>query len=267
MFPPGQFVAAFVNGNHWVNQDVAALPKADGGMAVPNLKAELLAFAATEVSRWAMTSTYTMMIVGDILFAERAGPTCPDTYITRGHRVGGIKGLSFPITFWDAGRLACEAALDTPDRLHLANVHAHATCTLPRSSWDWADGQCLVNITPFKGDSTAALRDWCRTTRGTPCFEWLPYLEIRYLQLYDVTGVVVNPKIALPLLSSPHTTIGDVLGWRHVTSDHIVFQAHLSGLPTTIASAARLAQLARFILLLLCNFPDIVYEKFGPDEM
>ncbi|KAE9183221.1 hypothetical protein PF004_g24009 [Phytophthora fragariae] len=63
----GQFVPSGTNGSHWINTDIAALPRASGGLAVPDLKAELLAFAATEVTRWALTSNTTMRAVGDIL--------------------------------------------------------------------------------------------------------------------------------------------------------------------------------------------------------
>ncbi|KAF4132146.1 hypothetical protein GN958_ATG18660 [Phytophthora infestans] len=85
-----------VSGRHWISQDIAALPRKEGGLAVPNVKAEVLALAATEVTRWALTSNCTMLIAGDILFSGTTGSGASETYVPLGFRTFGISGLPYP---------------------------------------------------------------------------------------------------------------------------------------------------------------------------
>ncbi|KAE9172762.1 hypothetical protein PF002_g29490 [Phytophthora fragariae] len=149
--------------------------------------------------------------------------------------------------------------LDMPPSGMAASMHALAVSTLPCSTAEWNEGGCVIDTSCLKGHATAALRDWCRTTRGVVCLEWLPYLSLSTLQLYDSNGGQVDVRTALPLLAAPDTIIGDVLNWSHINSDHLAFQALCGGLPVSKISSSRAAQLSRLIALLICNFPSIVY--------
>jgi exonuclease III len=62
-----QFTFSPIRRKAWLNATVAALPRADGGIAAPSLKLELLAMAASTVASWALWSTAEQQIVGDVL--------------------------------------------------------------------------------------------------------------------------------------------------------------------------------------------------------
>ncbi|OWZ20928.1 Secreted peptide [Phytophthora megakarya] len=57
-------------GRAWIAVDIAMLLRRDGGMAVPDIRAECMALAATEVARWATTSDSTMAVIGSILLDD-----------------------------------------------------------------------------------------------------------------------------------------------------------------------------------------------------
>jgi hypothetical protein len=63
----GYFSAAKSSGRAWLNAKVAALPRGKGGIAEPNLALELQAMAAATLAAWAIWSTPSALIVGDIL--------------------------------------------------------------------------------------------------------------------------------------------------------------------------------------------------------
>jgi hypothetical protein len=68
----GYFSAAKRTGRAWLNPQVAALPRSQGGIAEHNLISELHAMAASTVAEWAIWSTPAELIVGDVLGDPRA---------------------------------------------------------------------------------------------------------------------------------------------------------------------------------------------------
>ncbi|GMF44382.1 unnamed protein product [Phytophthora fragariaefolia] len=130
----GVFATIGVTGAHWVNQDVAALHRADGGLAIPDLKAELYTMAAAESIRWATTSSVTMLMVGDILSAQQAGPRVGPVYLSMGYRSRGCSGHPFPNSVWATGRQMLlvagddEALLPDPLLAELFSANAKSNC-------------------------------------------------------------------------------------------------------------------------------------------
>ncbi|KAE9123599.1 hypothetical protein PF010_g6332, partial [Phytophthora fragariae] len=229
--------------------------------------------ATTEVSRWALTSTFTMLVVGDILFAGRAGHKVPETFNTPGHRAGGSAGIPFPTSLWKAGKLMLRVAgttdVELPRPALVASFYSLVRTEIPTQSTDWVEGQCLVNTTHLKGAASAALREWCTASRGICCVEWMPFLELRALQLYDHDGTFINIAKAIPLLASPSTTVRDVLGWQHVTINHIGFQAHCGGgggAPEKTGFNFGLGTTPPANRNSIWNFPGHVFFPVGPQK-
>ena len=51
----------------WVTRTVAGLRKKEGGLAIPDLRAKLLALAAITVSCWDTSDNTTRFLIGDVL--------------------------------------------------------------------------------------------------------------------------------------------------------------------------------------------------------
>ncbi|OWZ21643.1 LOW QUALITY PROTEIN: Secreted peptide [Phytophthora megakarya] len=51
----------------WLDMNVAGLPRSQGGMAIPDLRVELMAMAATSIVAWGVYGTRESHIVGDVL--------------------------------------------------------------------------------------------------------------------------------------------------------------------------------------------------------
>ncbi|KAE9281760.1 hypothetical protein PR003_g27585 [Phytophthora rubi] len=78
----GQFSTEGTGHRAWTDPDIAALPRDQGGLAIPVLRAELYAMAAITVSTWAESGTRQAHIVGDVLFHRGATRSAPKVYIT-----------------------------------------------------------------------------------------------------------------------------------------------------------------------------------------
>ncbi|OWY90870.1 Secreted peptide [Phytophthora megakarya] len=138
----GQFMMDKLHRPGFVNKDIMCLEKKAGGLAMTDLKAELLAFAASEVTRLALTAYADMRVVGDILYAHCTGKDVTELYITPGYRVDGIAGATYPALLWAAGQLMIRVAGLEP--LPDPRWNSYRTCTphstrffrrVPRIGW------------------------------------------------------------------------------------------------------------------------------------
>ncbi|GMF41063.1 unnamed protein product [Phytophthora fragariaefolia] len=77
----------------WVLPDIAGLQRSEGGLALPDLNAELLAMAAVSVEEWASKATRVRRLVGDILCAIDHSNADGMTYITPGYSPRSISGF------------------------------------------------------------------------------------------------------------------------------------------------------------------------------
>jgi hypothetical protein len=62
------------SGKAWLNKQVAALPRGQGELVVPDLKVELFAMVAVTVADWALYSSPAQLIVGDVMAQPRGAP-------------------------------------------------------------------------------------------------------------------------------------------------------------------------------------------------
>ncbi|KAJ8558990.1 hypothetical protein ON010_g8458 [Phytophthora cinnamomi] len=105
----GDFDEAGPFGRAWVAADIANLPRRHGGIAIPQARLELLALAATEVDRWALTSDDTMLVVGDLLHHPgRIDDSA--SYVSVSHSDRTPMTGHFPPSLWTAGKTMLASA-------------------------------------------------------------------------------------------------------------------------------------------------------------
>ncbi|KAE9007057.1 hypothetical protein PR001_g17055 [Phytophthora rubi] len=98
-----------MRGRAWLNSEVAALPRAQGGLAIPDLKVELLALAAVTVNHWAVDASPNLQVVGDVLAGSASSCDAPMVYVTPRHTIPSAQGKRLRDTLWGTGVLVCNA--------------------------------------------------------------------------------------------------------------------------------------------------------------
>lgn len=132
--------------------DIAALPRTNGGLAILDLRMELMPMAAVTVANWAVYGTIQNQVVGDILAEGVFYPTA--VYITPTGGLGASKGLRYANTLWrtrisvvfSAGYNA--VSLPNVTRAyafhsmasHFADINLHGTDT----SWRLTEQECVA---------------------------------------------------------------------------------------------------------------------------
>ncbi|KAI9996893.1 hypothetical protein PInf_001691 [Phytophthora infestans] len=142
----------------------------NGWMAIPNLRAELLAMAGTTVTKWALHGTLQAHIMGDILLAKAmtAGQMSPRSGALVVARTGGKESsLASPSQVGALYQLACHFELLTFD-WDLEGRHLRVDGTRLRNSTTWRQS---IQVEA--------------ATVGAMCYEWLPYATVADLRLHD----------------------------------------------------------------------------------
>ncbi|KAE8877884.1 hypothetical protein PF003_g37948 [Phytophthora fragariae] len=74
-----------VEGRVWLDQQVAGLPRKDGGLVIPDLKLEFLAHAAVIVNAWALDADTSTLIAGDVVAGDGACSPTRQLYVSPRH--------------------------------------------------------------------------------------------------------------------------------------------------------------------------------------
>ncbi|KAE8904371.1 hypothetical protein PF003_g11658 [Phytophthora fragariae] len=88
----------------WLDADLAGLERTSGGLAVPDLRAEVMAMAAVTVTMWATTGTSKLQIAGDVLFDGSDSGMAPAICITPNRLPPPPTGSRQLSTIWKTGR-------------------------------------------------------------------------------------------------------------------------------------------------------------------
>ncbi|KAE9039799.1 hypothetical protein PR001_g7355, partial [Phytophthora rubi] len=102
-----QFSEDAIAGRAWLNKQVAQLPRKDGGLAIPNLKLELLAHAAVTVNRWALEADTNTHIVGDAVAGDGKIATAQALYVSPRHTPLQNQSPRILTSLWITGRTLC----------------------------------------------------------------------------------------------------------------------------------------------------------------
>ncbi|KAE8960518.1 hypothetical protein PR001_g30359 [Phytophthora rubi] len=142
----GQFTSEVTGHRAWLDADLAALPRSTGGLAIPDVRAELYALAATAVSKWAEMGTRHMHIVGDILFHHTATGTAPKVYITPEYKPVAPEGVQRKLTLWAAGRsLIAQAGTPEPDEEDGLKMVVRAAYEMGGTRAEWKGVELLID--------------------------------------------------------------------------------------------------------------------------
>lgn len=142
----------------WLAEDITKLPRSEGGMAFPDLKAELLAMAATTVTEWAESGSVIEHLVGDILHHGPKSGTAPVLYVTPHTRGSLTSGLHAGRTMWSTGvYMIHSAGAAQPPEGHERVVHelyavVHEALQTPLR---WTHNECSLNLMGLLGGETA----------------------------------------------------------------------------------------------------------------
>ncbi|KAJ8524091.1 hypothetical protein ON010_g17027 [Phytophthora cinnamomi] len=244
----GAFISEVQGSKAWLDADLAALPRTQGGLAVPDLRVELMAMAAVIISKWAVLGSHVDHIVGDILLAQAAAPgsRAPATFVTPNAGdppAGGFSGRSSIKGVDGFGPVP----VGTP--LRVVDLQWNG----PRLV---ADGAALRATTchRFLLVESAA--------HGHNCLEWLPYATLMDLNLINgQTGTTANRNSFRRLL-----TYGgrrrDVIHWRCHGAGLITFTLLFPRRRRTTALCTTVETLA---LMLITNYPRLLY-RCGPSS-
>ncbi|OWY94824.1 Secreted peptide, partial [Phytophthora megakarya] len=248
----GQFTNDVQGARAWLDADLAALPRTNGGLAIPDLRTELYAMAAVTVSKWAELGTTQAHIVGDVLFHNTNAGVAPTVFITPEYtppRSGGVRRRR---TLWDTGRaLLTEAGAPNPADAATplrtgCSVAAFAVGGIT-ATWtgDTLSADCSFLLTALATTD----REENPLADGSLHLEWLPYAELDTLQITTMDGLRHSLSGACGGIGAPHTILRDIIRWRKVERNVIAFEFNNS----TVPRAPSKEQAEILVLTLLMN--------------
>ncbi|KAE9133412.1 hypothetical protein PF007_g3361 [Phytophthora fragariae] len=251
-----RFSADAVAGRSWINRHVATLPRREGGLAVPNLKLELLAHAAVTVNTWAIEADTTTLVVGDVLAGTGASDPAPMLYVSPRATLPPKTGPRLRDTIWTTGVHLCNAyggvmaVAEKTDMIRALHCLQYFRGSIPLT---WRGRRLIIATSTLSGHL------WTRYTtaealqHGDFCVEWLPYLVHKDLRLYSEKGTTVNPVLRFWSICAAGAQIKDVLHWTWTRQHRLVVTILCKKVTKTIQR-----QVGHLMRLLLLNFPQLV---------
>ncbi|KAE9069884.1 hypothetical protein PF007_g27147 [Phytophthora fragariae] len=251
-----RFSADAVAGRAWINRYVATLPRRDGGLAVPNLKLELLSHAAVTVNTWAIEADTTTLVVGDVIAGADASGPAPMLYVSPRVMQPPKTGPRLRETIWTTG-------------VHLCNAYGGVVAVAEKADMVRA----LHCLQYFRGPialtrrgrrlitdaSTLSGHLWTRYTaaevlkHGEFCVEWLPYFVLKGLRLYSEKGTTVNPVSRFWSICAVGAQNKDVLHWTWTRQHRLVVTVFCTKVTKTIQR-----HVGHLVQLLIPNFPQLI---------
>ncbi|KAF1333576.1 reverse transcriptase, partial [Globisporangium splendens] len=252
-----QFVWGSRNGKPakpWMKEEQAELKKMNGGLAVPNIRTELMTMSATAVSKWAITTSHIDQVIGEILLHNTRASS---TYITP---LDAIPRRSPQLrdNMWTTGAALCASLHSRPyeprERDNVRWCYEHFKSTIVQTQWDGDVFQ--IDLSSKMSDRLPGIIAEGRKLRGTFCAEWLPYMtSTADGWLLDSNG---SPyKLAHTSLSVGTAQLGDILRWEWIRPGVLNFipTCGISGF-----SRPSIRALERLCATLVSNFPQLLYR-------
>ncbi|KAE8970633.1 hypothetical protein PR002_g27059 [Phytophthora rubi] len=213
----GRFTEEDVGGRAWLNVHVASLTRHQGGLAVPDLKVELLALAAVTVNIWAIDADPSPQIVGDVLTGPLVDGVAPSVYVSPRHTPPTTYGKRLKDSIWTTGINVCNTYGEVTPPEHKGYMVIALACLLhfrgPLGQ-RWYGRRLMLDTQPLQG---TVCRQYVATEaaiHGSFCSDWVPFLTIADLKLYSAVGTVMNIKSKFRTLCRAGTALKDILHWR-----------------------------------------------------
>ncbi|KAF1319929.1 reverse transcriptase, partial [Globisporangium splendens] len=197
----------------WMKEEQAELKKMNGGLAVPNIRTELMTMSATAVSKWAITTSHIDQVIGEILLHNTRASS---TYITPLDAIPR-RPPQLRDNMWTTGAALCESLHSRPyeprERDNVRWCYEHFKSTIVQTHWDGDVFQ--IDLSSKMSDRLPGIIAEGRKLRGTFCAEWLPYMtSTADGWLLDSNG---SPyKLAHTSLSVGTAQLGDILRWEWI---------------------------------------------------
>lgn len=252
------FTSSFVWGTRagkkkkaWLSPEQAELPTKMGGIALPQIRCELLTLAATTAARWASNATDLERAIGDILISAKGGGL---VYVTP-HRERN-RTLRLGQTLWRTGVQALASAhwqeQDPQETARIAATAAALNQVHLRS--EWSGGTYNINIGSDLIRVLARHAQQATLLRGAFCSSWLEHASTTR------DGWLLNSDGSIYALSRQHlaagtVTLSDILQWRLVERGRVSF-TYIPGHHSATAPTKRAFQ--RLCYTLMYNFPHIL---------
>ncbi|TDH65148.1 uncharacterized protein CCR75_008068 [Bremia lactucae] len=237
----------------WMTGTVAGLRRKEGGLAVPNLRAELLALSAVTVSRWGSSATKTSLLIGEVLLRNGKKHECAAQKLTMGWTRRRVTGFAAGSTLWAAGRCVLgEHAGSGHHGEHVAQVarfYSHIEKQVPTSLL-WDDTSCEIDLTAMLRSELLTIRNYFATHYESVQIVWLPYLNLNNFPLFTPTGVI-KPGAEMKVMWG-RGIVGSILGWHKTSRTKLTF---------TAKDSRFLSALRPLIVALIANFPEILYNR------
>ena len=210
----------------WLNERVAGLACKEGGLAIANLKAEIMAMAAVTAGRWSM-SAKTDLLSGDILMASADSIHTETTMCMMGHTARSFSAFRSGQSVWSVGkRMLGEHGFSQPSDTHVNAVsefYKIVDAAIP-DDIRWAQGTCSIDVSTLHGPRLYALRTFISQTYEDTTVNWLPHLEIKFVWLLNEVGRPIHTtKHWVPALS--HGPIGKHIKWIKSSRTRLTFVA------------------------------------------
>ncbi|KAF1329665.1 hypothetical protein FI667_g5846, partial [Globisporangium splendens] len=211
----------------------------NGGLAVPNIRTELMTMSATAVSKWAITTSHIDQIIGEILLHNTRASS---TYITPLDAIPR-RPPQLRDTMWTTGAALCASLHSRPyeprERDNVRWCYEHFKSTIVQTQWDGDVFQ--IDLSSKMSDRLSGI-----IAEGRKLHGWL----------LDSNG---SPyKLAHTSLSVGTAQLGDILRWEWIRP------GVLNSIPTCgISGFSRpsIRALERLCATLVSNFPQLLYRQ------
>jgi ribonuclease HI len=261
----GQFAEEVSSTKAWLNADLAALPRTQGGLAVSDLRAELYALAAVAVSTWAETGTYQAHVVGDVLFHHGQHGLAPKVLITPEYTDPSQHGVRRSANLRSTGRkLIAQAGLPEPTVTELATRRAAAQLAYQAGGLEvsWEELTLSVDATELLRKTAVSRREHAGPDMDRPRLEWLEHADVTTMQITSRDGQRRTLAAEIGLNDNQPLTVADIATWIRTAMGKGVFRFKAEhGEPQHRARAEK------FATTMLVNFLDLLTRCSYPAEV
>lgn len=251
-----RFTVDRVSGRAWLDGHIAFLPRKLGGIAIPDLKTELLAMAAVTINKWALDSSREALVIGDVLISQGSDTAKRLTYVSHSTPLSG-RTPQLGDSLWTTGVRVCnymggvgmvEKKAEMVQALHALSYFRGPVLSV------WRGRRLWIETVAMHGTLSQAVIAKETKQHGTFCGEWLPFLGLADLRLFSETGRLVNPNTRFRLLRLHGSRLNEVVHWQWTAAGNLLVTVLIQAVTAGVRR-----QIAYLMHLLVLNFPQLLF--------
>ncbi|KAE9305565.1 hypothetical protein PF008_g21686 [Phytophthora fragariae] len=251
-----RFTEDKVEGRAWLDQQVAELPRKDGGLAIPDLKLELLAHAAVTVNAWALDADTSTLIVGDVVAGDGACSPARQLYVSPRHTPRPKQTPRITESLWTTGLSLCNAyggVVALTDKVAMVVALGWLLQFRGPLTHCWRGCRLHLDASALSGSLWQRYTAVEATSHGLFCTEWVPYLVLSDLRLISEAGKLINPRVRFWSICSQGVQLKDIIHWSWTSPNCLIVTA--LGTPLTKTMQRHVGYLMQVMLL---NYPQLL---------